>query len=469
MTTTPASNPAPPPRNKGGRPRNPVKVPPGRKLVQIDYAPRRAFVGFHERKQRFACVVCHRRAGKTVAAVNDVIKSGITCKNGLFAYIAPYRSQAKAVAWDMLKEYAKPVMKSSNETDLSVDLINGSRIRLYGADSADNMRGLGFDGVFMDEYGDFRPSVWGNVIRPTLSDKLGWAVFAGTPKGKNQFWDVYDHACSNPGDWFSMKLPASTSKLLQDSELTAAKQQLSEDQYLQEYECSFEAAIVGAIYGVEMRDARIGEVAYDDALPVHTAWDLGWRDDTAIWWYQVVRGEVHVLEHYAVSGATIEDLCRVVTGKPYKYGKHHLPHDARAKTLAAQGKAIIEQMVEFLGFGALAIVPDIGVQDGIQAVRRMMPRVWFDKQGCGDGIEALRQYQREYDEDKKAFRSNPLHNWCSHPADAFRVMAVAWRREPGVASNPEAAKVLLVGPENMVTLNDMWEDHASRKGRVLRI
>lgn len=444
-----------------------------RKLVSIDYAPRSAFVAFHQRRQRFACVVCHRRAGKTVAAINDVIKSGITSRDSLFAYIAPYRSQAKAVAWEMLKQYAKPVMKASNETDLSVDLINGSRIRLYGADSADSMRGLGFDGVFMDEYGDFRPSVWGNVIRPTLSDKLGWAVFAGTPKGKNQFWEVYDNATKIPADWYSMKLPASKSGLIHQSELDAAKQQLSEDQYMQEYECSFEAAIVGAIYGVEMRvaddEGRITKVPYDDAVPVHTAWDLGWKDDTAIWWYQVVKGEVHVLEHYAVSGATIQDLCRVVTDKTYQYGLHHLPHDARAKTLAAQGKAIIEQMAEHLGINTLRIVPNIGVQDGIQAVRRMMPRVWFDAVGCGEGVEALRQYQREYDEDKKAFRSSPLHNWASHPSDSFRILAVAERREPGTETAPSSPNVLMAGPENKATLNDMWEDRTSRKGRILRI
>jgi hypothetical protein len=143
------------------------------------------------------------------------------CKspNPLFAYIAPFRSQAKSVAWDYLKHFARPVLASSNEAELTVELVTGGKIRLFGADNADAMRGLGFDGVFMDEYGDFRPSVWGNVIRPTLSDKQGWAVFAGTPKGKNQFWQIFEQAKKTPAEWFYLVLKASESGLLPDTEL----------------------------------------------------------------------------------------------------------------------------------------------------------------------------------------------------------------------------------------------------------
>lgn len=385
----------------------------------------------------------------------------------LYAYIAPYRSQAKSVAWDYLKHFAEPVLKSSNEAELTVELVTGAKIRLFGADNADAMRGLGFSGVFMDEYGDFRPSVWGNVIRPTLSDKQGWAVFAGTPKGKNQFWQIYDLASRSDGEWFCLKLTASESGLLPATELNAAKAQISEDQYLQEYECSFEAAILGAYYGTDLRqaelDGRITNVPYDPHLPVHTAWDLGYRDDTAIWWYQVIRNEIHLIDFFAISGANIEEIAKIIKEKPYKYGKHNLPHDARAKTLAAQGKSVIEQLAEHLGINNLAIVPDLGVQDGIQAVRQCLPMCWFDKTKCAEGIEALRQYQREYDEDKKAFRSSPRHDWTSHPSDAFRMMAVAWRLEPKVKA-PDVVKPLIVGPENTVTLNDMWATYQPPRG-----
>ena len=385
----------------------------------------------------------------------------------LYAYIAPYRSQAKSVAWDYLKHFAAPVLKSSNEAELTVELVTGAKIRLFGADNADAMRGLGFSGVFMDEYGDFRPSVWGNVIRPTLSDKQGWAVFAGTPKGKNQFWQIYDQASRSNGEWFCLKLTASESGLLPATELNAARAQISEDQYLQEYECSFEASILGAYYGTDLRqaedDGRITNVPYDPHIPVHTAWDLGYRDDTAIWWYQVIRNEIHLIDFFAISGANIEEIAKIIKEKPYKYGKHQLPHDARAKTLAAQGKSVIEQLAEHLGIQNMAIVPDLGVQDGIQAVRQCLPMCWFDKTKCAEGLEALRQYQREYDEDKKAFRSSPRHDWTSHPSDAFRMMAVAWRLEPKVKA-PDVVKPLIVGPENTVTLNDMWATYQPPRG-----
>jgi len=443
-----------------------------RRVVTLPYVPRGAFKAFHKRPHRWACLVAHRRAGKTVAAINDIVRAAALCKSAmpLFGYVAPYRSQAKAVVWDYLKRYAEPLIKVSNESELQIELTNGSRIKLFGADNADAMRGLGFDGLYLDEYGDFKPSIWGNILRPALSDKQGWCVFGGTPKGKNQFWQIYQTASKSPDEWFLLRLPASTSGLLPESELAAARAQLSEDQYLQEMECSFEAAILGAFYGTEMREAteqgRITPIEYDTSLPVHTAWDLGFRDDTAIWWYQVIRGELHILEYYGVSGANISDLAAVIKSKPYKYGKHYLPHDARAKTLAAAGKSVIEQLAEYLGINNMAIVPDLGVQDGIQAVRQVLPRCWFDAVKCEDGIEALRQYQREYDEDKKAFRDRPRHDWCSHPADAFRMLAVAWRLEPTVKA-PNVIKPLMVGSQNEVTLNDMWASHKTTRSARL--
>jgi hypothetical protein len=427
---------------------------------------------FHDRTKRWACLVAHRRAGKTVAAVNDIIRAAFMYKgpNGLFGYVAPYQNQARRIAWDYFKHYAQPLISDTNEQMMTITLVNNTKVSLFGADNADAMRGLGFSGVYMDEYGDFKPSVFGNVIRPALSDKQGWAVFAGTPKGKNQFWDIYETARRIPDEWFVLRLPASDSGLLPQSELNAAKAQLSEDQYLQEYECSFEAAILGAFFGTEMRQAepRINErVVFEPGYPVHTAWDLGYRDDTAIWWYQVVGGEVRVIDFYAVSGADIRAIAEVVVNKGYTYGKHYLPHDARAKSLQT-GRSIVEQLADHLGINHLSVVPNIGLQDGIQAIRQMLPRTWFNSVKCGDGIEALRQYQREYDEDKKAFRASPRHDWTSHPADAFRMLAVAWRAEPS-AQRPLESKTLIVGPQNEVTLNDMWQVHERSVSRRARI
>ncbi|NBS24484.1 MAG: hypothetical protein EBS78_11075 [Altererythrobacter sp.] len=441
--------------------------------VTIPYAPRKAFLPFHERVQRWACLVAHRRAGKTVAAVNDIVRAAMFAKstNPLYAYIAPYRSQAKAVAWDYFKYYARPVTREVNESELMLELVNGAKIRLFGADNADAMRGLGFDGVYMDEYGDFKPSVFGNVIRPAMSDKQAWGVMAGTPKGRNQFYDIYDLATRNPDEWFLLCLPASKSGILPSSELAAAQAQLSPDQYAQEYLCSFDAAIVGAYFGTEMREAaeqgRIAQIPYEPSLPVYTAWDLGYRDDTAIWFFQLARNEIRCIDFYAVSGADIHDIAEVVLSKPYRYAKHYLPHDARAKSLQT-GRSIIEQLAGALEAKNLTVVPDIGLQSGIQAVRLTLPRVWFDAEKCREGIEALRQYQREYDEDKRAYRASPRHDWTSHPSDAFRMLAVSWRE---ISDKPPALepKPLMVGPENTVTLNDMWAVHdrsVSRRARI---
>lgn len=428
--------------------------------VELPYEPRSAFLPFHRRQQRWACLVCHRRSGKTVSAINDMIKGTIHCKSRipLFGYVAPYRAQAKSVAWEYLKHYARPITRKVNESELILTTVTNAEVRLFGADNADALRGLGFDGIFMDEYGDFKPSVWGSVIRPSLADKQGWAVFAGTPKGKNQFWSVWDRAQRDP-EWFTLMLKASESGILPQSELIDARKTSSEDQYLQEYECSFEAAILGAYYGTEMREiaelGRITHVEYDPALPTYTSWDLGRTDDTAVWWFQVVRGEIHVIDFYAASGEDPDSMSKVILSKPYHYGQHFLPHDARAKTFAAHGKSTIEQLATHLGLANLSIVPNLSVQDGIQAVRLMLPRCWFDAEKCKEGIEALRQYEREYDEDKKAFKQVPKHNWCSHPADAFRMMAVSWREEqPQPRAIPD--RPLMAGPANKATLEDVW-------------
>ena len=450
------------------------------RVAEFVYEPRQPFIEFHNRDKRYACLVIHRRAGKTVAAVNDLIIGALEC--GLprpqFAYIAPFRDQAKRVAWDYLKHYAQPFLAGKpNESELTVPMPNGGKIMLFGADNADALRGIYLDGAILDEFGDFKPSVYGNVIRPTLSDRQGWIVFGGTPKGRNEFWTVREQARKNPQDWYLRELRASESKLIDAQELEQVRRQLTPEQYAQEYECDFAAALPGAYYGREMvaaeREGRIREVKIDDAVPVHTAWDIGYRDDTAIWWYQVVRDEIHVFDYHASSGQSVPFYCDLVKSKGYRYGTHWLPHDARAKTLASGGKSVIEQLAEGLDFKTLAIVPNLDVQDGIQAARVMLGRCWFDESRCYDGIEALRAYQREYDEDKKAFRERPRHDWSSHPADAFRMLAVAWKSEEPKKIEDTRARILHVGdlPEGttQATLDDLWREHergASRRARI---
>lgn len=442
--------------------------------AEFVYQPRSIFIPFHQRTKRWACIVAHRRAGKTVAAVNDLIIGALEC--GLarpqFAYIAPFRDQAKRVAWDYLKHYAEPFqMGKPNESELTVPMPNGGKIMLFGADNADALRGIYLDGAVLDEFGDFKPSVWGNVIRPTLSDRQGWVVFGGTPKGRNEFWEVRELARKNPADWLLIELRASETGLLDAPELEQVQKQLTPEQYAQEYECDFAAALPGAYFGREMVEAeragRITQVLVDDAVPVHTAWDIGYRDDTAIWWFQVLKGEVHVLEHHASSGQSIKFYTELVNGKPYKYAKHWLPHDAKAKTLASGGRSIVEQLAAGLGgLGKLAIVANLDIQDGIQAARVALRRCWFDDEGCSrdNGLEALRQYQREWDEEKKAFRERPRHDWTSHPADAFRYLALAWREEARIEPEPKGKHSV-----GEMTLNELWERRDRSRNEEHRI
>ena len=342
-----------------------------------------------------------------------------------------------------------------------IELLNGAQIYILGADNEDSIRGLGFDGVYLDEFGDFRPSVWRLVIRPALSDKQGWAVFGGTPKGKNHLWDIYATAKQRPEDWFCMQLKSSESGILPQSEIDDVKKQLSEDQFMQEFECSFEAAILGAYYGVEMRKAqdegRICKVPYDPSLDTYTAWDIGLSDDTSIWWFQVHRGSIQVIDFFTGSGNLIPELAKIIKSKPYHYKTHYLPPDARTKTLASNGRSAIEQLAEHLGWDKLEIVPRLSVQDGIQAVRLTLPKCWFDENNCRDGIEALRQYQKEFNEDTKTFKDKPRHDWASHPADAFRMLALSWR-EFTKSKKRQGESILVAGPTNTATLNDLWAE-----------
>jgi hypothetical protein len=393
-------------------------------------------------------------------------------KDARYAYLAPYHSQAKTIAWDYLLRYSAPLLKRSNQSELWVELINGAKIRLFGADNPDNLRGLYLDGVILDEYADMKPSVWGAVLRPLLADRMGWAVFIGTPKGHNAFYDIYSEAQKSP-NWYVKTLRADQTNLLPEAELEDARQSMTPDQYEQEFLCSFEASIMGAYFGNEMRQLtelqRITTVDYDPMFPCHTAWDLGYNDSTAIWWFQVVYGEIRVLDYHQSDGKNIPFYTGLLAQKEeefgYKYGIHYLPHDARAKTLASGGRSIIEQISAKIDIKHLKIVPNLSLQDGIQSARLALIRCWFDNK-CEEGIECLRQYQREYDEDKKVFRDRPRHDWTSHGSDAFRYLSIVWKDEDSPILKDNRVKGLHVGQTD-VSLDELWKQ--TPKSTVKRI
>lgn len=414
---------------------------PDGNVRRMVYQPRAQQVEIHRQLKRFNALVCHRRFGKTVMCVNQLISSALKCKNPSprFAYIAPLMKQAKAVAWDYLLQYTEPFRVDANISELRVDLINGARITLYGADNPDSLRGIYLDGVVLDEFAQMAPKTWSEVLRPALADRKGWAIFIGTPKGQNAFYDVYEAAKSD-SEWYAATLKASETGIIDPGELARLKASMAPEEYEQEFECSFSAANVGSYYGKLMNqleaDKRIVRVPYEPLVPVQTAWDLGIDDSTVIWFCQQVGREIRLIDYYENSGESLTHYANVVKSKPYVYDAHLLPHDAQVKELGT-GLSRVEVLA---GLGLQAtVVPVQRVEDGINAVRMFLPKCWFDAEKCAKGVKALKQYQREWVDKLGTWRSSPLHDWSSHAADAFRYLAVGLKP----TANAKALEALL--------------------------
>jgi phage terminase large subunit len=404
--------------------------------IIIPYSPRPQFLSFHDTTKRWRAIVAHRRAGKTVACVNNLIRSALRCPlpNPRVAYIAPLYKQAKDVAWSYLKEFTQVIPgREVNESELRVDLPNGGRVRLYGADNPDALRGIYLDDCVLDEFADMRPRFLPEIIRPALSDRKGSLTMIGTPKGHNEFYDLYELSKADP-DWFSLMLRASETKLVDAEELASAAKMMTEAQYAQEYECSFEAAIEGSYYGSLLETAektgRITDLPHAPALPVYTAWDLGVGDDTSIWFAQRSGGWLHIIDHYATNGQPASHYMDILRGKPYNYARHFLPHDADNREWS-NGKSRLDTL-KGLGLQNSSVLPRIAIDDGINAARLLLPICRFDREKCKSGIESLRHYRREYDENKRTFKPTPLHDWASHDADAFRYLAMGLEPEAAV-------------------------------------
>lgn len=396
--------------------------------VDTGYRPRPQFVPLHRRKKRWGVSVAHVRAGKTVACINDLVDAAIRCPlpNPRFAYIAPYFGQAKDVAWTYLKQYTSAIPGAQpNESDLFVDLPGGRRVRLYGADNYQRLSGISLDGVVLDEYGDMDPRAWREVIRARLSDRNGWALFIGTPKGFNHFGELWEAAQTDP-EWFTLKLPASETGILPAQELADARKAMSDEDYLAQYECSFEASVVGSYFGKEMKAAseRITHVACQPEIGVDTWWDLGIDDAMAIWFTQSVGREVHVIDYYENSGEGFPHYAKILQDKRYTYASHNAPHDIQVRELGT-GKSRLETAMA-LGI-RFKVVANIGLQDGIDAARSFLARCWFDRERTTQGRLALVSYRKTWDEKRKVFASHPLHDWSSNGADAFRMLAVGHR------------------------------------------
>jgi len=393
--------------------------------VVIPYAPRPQQLLVHDALEgnRFAVAVCHRRFGKTVAAINHLIRAAMLCtkENPRYAYVAPTYSQAKRVAFDYLLKFTEPLSPTANISELRVDFY-GRRISLYGADNPDSLRGIYLDGVVLDEVGDMNPKVWNEVLRPSLADRLGWALFLGTPKGANHFKDFRDLAEQEPG-WKLLEFKASVTGILSQDELSAGKKEMGDAKYAQEFECNFDSPVEGAFYAqqiVELAPERFQDFARDDLLKTYTAWDLGVGDSTAIFVAQTMGKEVRIIDYVENHGQGLAWYVNWIKDNKYHAAEHILPHDVEVRELGT-GKSR-KEILQDLGL-SVTVCPRLRVDDGIQAVRRLLPNCWFHPK-AKQGLDCLRNYRREYDEKRQVFYDKPLHDYTSHAADAFRYLAV---------------------------------------------
>lgn len=386
-------------------------------------------------------MVAHRRAGKTVASVMDLVDAALrnAGKSPRYAYVAPTYTQAKDVAWSYLKEYTARLPGTvANESELRVDMPGDRRIRLYGADNYDRMRGLYFDGVILDEYADMDPRAWPEVIRPTLSDRKGWGVFIGTPKGQNAFWQLWESAADDP-DWFRLMLRASATGIISEEELADARKTMTSDQYEQEYECSFEAANPGAYYAASLRKAeaegRVGFFAPDPLMAIRLFFDIGGTgataDATSIWVAQYIGQEIRVLDYYEAQHQPLASHLAWLRGRGYTpdVASVWLPHDGR------KGEAVYDvtyaSAVRDAGYD-VTVVENQGrgaAMERVNVMRRLFPRIRFNADTTKAGRDALLWYHEKIDEVRRV-GLGPLHDWSSHAADAFGLMGIVYEEVP---------------------------------------
>lgn len=412
--------------------------------LSTGYEPRPLQAQLHPKLQRFNVIVCHRRFGKTVFSVNELVDQALrnTRQNPQYAYIAPTYGQAERIAWDMLKTYTKMIPGVVyNESKLTCTIprpASDDRIKIFllGAENPDSIRGIYLDGVILDEFAEMDPRIFGQVIRPAVADRKGWAVFIGTPKGQNHFYDVYQTALRNEGKgWYAVVHKASTTGVLPEEEIEAMKAEMTDDEFEQEMECSFTAALVGAYWGQQISEAenqgRISNVPHDPALLVDTFWDLGVSDTTTCWFIQQFGAEVRVIDFLEFSGKGLDFYARELSGQnpgsqhraDYSYREHHWPHDGKARDLTT-GKSR-EESFRMLGIRRLVIAPRHDIADSIHAGRNLVKLARFDKTRCEKGLVALKNYQRDYDTKNKIFKDSPKHNWASHAADSWRLAGMA--------------------------------------------
>lgn len=368
---------------------------------------------------------------------------------GVYWHMLPTQRQARKVVWDGIDKqgrrvidqvFPQAVRKSTNATEMKIETVTGSIWQLCGSDNYDSLVGANPVGVVFSEFSLTNPGAW-DYIRPILAENDGWALFIFTPRGRNHAYRLFEQTKNNP-DWFVQRLSVEDTKAISSAALKAELDTgMDEDTYRQEFLCDWQAAIKGAYYGKLLNAAesekRISRVPYDPAVTVWTAWDLGIGDSTAIWFAQTVGREVRVIDYYEASGVGLDHYAKVLKERPYAYREHVLPHDAGSSELGT-GRRRVDVLRDMLGRN-IRVLPRTALDDGIQAVRALIPRCWFDEAKCSKGLDALRQYQREWDDSIQDFRPRPQHDWTSHAADAFRYLALGIKEERPKGPAPQPA------------------------------
>lgn len=399
------------------------------------------FWKYMENGGKRAALVWPRRHGKDLTMINWAA-TATQLRVGTYWHILPYLNQARRVIWDGMDKEGRPFLSAfpddlvarKSNIDMALHLKNGSVYQLMGADKPDKLVGSNPVGVILSEWALMDPNTW-KLLAPILSENGGWAVFIYTPRGDNHGKSKLEEAKANK-KWYWSKETARTLKVITPEDLRSLRDELNDEAlFQQEMFTSFETPLTGAYYGKQMRwllkNGRLTKVPSDPRLPVHTAWDLGYDDSTSIWFYQRHGQDLRIVNYYEHSGEGllhyVRKLGEIAKDENYLYGEHYFPWDVNITDLGT-GKTRKETLRE-MGIKAIP-ASKLSVEDGIEAVRNLLPMCWFDKDHCERGLNALRSYTKDWDDDRQVFKTKALHNWASHGSDAFRTLAVSLNLKP---------------------------------------
>jgi phage terminase large subunit len=401
--------------------------------------------GLGDGRKKFAVLNWHRRAGKDALLLN-LIAALTTRRTGMYWHAFPLLNQARRAIWEgfmnsesrrMLDYIPKDLREDSNQQELRINLSTGSTYQLVGGDNPDKLTGSGPIGIGYSEYAQMNPAI-ADFVSPMMGENDGWEVYISTPRGKNHFHNIYEYARTAPGcfaetltiedTWYldgdGNRRPVISQEYLEKER----KKGKSEEFIRQEYYCDWNSAVEGAVYALQIAASeaasRVGDVPWNPQWPVHTAWDLGYRDSTVVIFYQIdpLSDDVRIIDFYFNSQKGIGYYCDELRKKPYRYGDHFAPWDVTHRTLHSENSVMDIAREKGVMFRRIL---RSGVNDGIEAVRAAFPRFRFDKTKCEKLIDALKSYTFEFDEDQKQFGTEPVHDWASHRADALRYLAVS--------------------------------------------